>query len=110
MSLTQDAVDTLTGYPWPGNIRELRNVLERSVLLAEGAELRGRDLRFDPAAIRARSAPAETAGHTLDEREKRHIEDTLKAQGWRVGEAARRLGVSRSALYRKMKEYQLRRP
>ena len=51
-----------------------------------------------------------TAGHTLDEREKRHIEDTLKAQGWRVGEAARRLGVSRSALYRKMKEYQLRRP
>ncbi len=107
--LTGDALETLASYDWPGNIRELRNVLERSVLLAEGARLRGRDLRFDPAAVRAR-APAATAARTLDESEKRHIEETLRAQAWRVAEAAKRLGVSRSALYRKMKEYQLRRP
>ena len=110
MALTADAVDTLTSYAWPGNIRELRNVLERSVLLAEGARLGGRDLRFDPAAILARAAPPEAAAHTLDESERRHIEETLKAQGWRVGAAAQRLGVSRSALYRKIKDYGLRRP
>jgi len=110
MRLSADAVETLAAYDWPGNIRELRNVLERSVLLSEGAQLHGRDLRFDPEAIRAHAPTAAVAGSTLDEREKRHIEDTLKAESWRVGEAARRLGVSRSALYRKMKEYQLRRP
>ena len=107
--LAPDALEALTSYDWPGNIRELRNVLERSVLLTEGGQLRARDLRFDPAAIRARGS-ARGAAHTLDESEKRHIEETLKAQAWRVDEAARQLGVSRSALYRKMKEYRLRRP
>ena len=110
MALTAEAIGTLTNYPWPGNIRELRNVLERSVLLAEGTRLRAADLRFDPAALLARAAPAEAAAHTLDERERRHIEETLESQGWRVGAAAQRLGVSRSALYRKIKEYGLRRP
>jgi DNA-binding NtrC family response regulator len=107
--LTADALEALTSYDWPGNIRELRNVLERSVLLTEGGQLRARDLRFDPAAIRARGS-VRGAAHTLDESEKRHIEETLKAQAWRVDAAARQLGVSRSALYRKMKEYRLRRP
>ncbi len=110
MALAPDAVEALTGYAWPGNIRELRNVLERSVLLAEGSSLHGRDLRFDSEALLARPAPPEAAGHTLDERERRHIEEILRAEAWRVAEAAKRLGVSRSALYRKMKEYQLRRP
>jgi DNA-binding NtrC family response regulator len=110
VTLAADAVETLTRYPWPGNIRELRNVLERSVLLAEGDRLRGRDLRFDPAALLASAARPEAAAHTLDEREKRHIAETLAAEGWRVSAAARRLGVSRSALYRKIQEYGLRRP
>ena len=109
MELAADAVEALTRYPWPGNIRELRNVLERSVLLAETPRLRGRDLRFDPAALLARTRRDEALPHTLDEQEKRHIEDSLRAVSWRVNEAAKRLGLSRSALYRKIKEYQLRR-
>jgi DNA-binding NtrC family response regulator len=110
MELSADAVETLTRYPWPGNIRELRNVLERSVLLAETPRLGAKDLRFDPAALLARTRRDEAEGHTLDEQEKRHIEESLRAVSWRVNEAAKRLGLSRSALYRKIKEYQLRRP
>ncbi len=45
--ITPDAVEALVRYPWPGNIRELRNVLERAVLLAEGDTLRALDLQFD---------------------------------------------------------------
>ena len=110
MGLAVDAVEALTRYPWPGNIRELRNVLERSVLLAETPQLRARDLRFDPAPLLARPRRDAAAGHTLGEQEKHHIEESLRAVSWRVNEAAKRLGLSRSALYRKIKEYQLRRP
>ena len=81
-----------------------------SVLLAETPRLRSRDLRFDPAALLAGTRREEAVPHTLGEQEKRHIEDSLRAVSWRVNEAARRLGLSRSALYRKIKEYQLRRP
>jgi DNA-binding NtrC family response regulator len=110
MELGADAVEALSRYPWPGNIRELRNVLERSVLLAETPRLKAADLRFDQAALLARARPEAAPAHTLDEQEKRHIEESLRAVSWRVNEAAQRLGLSRSALYRKIKEYQLRRP
>jgi DNA-binding NtrC family response regulator len=110
MELGADAVAALSRYPWPGNIRELRNVLERSVLLAETPRLRAADLRFDQAALLTRARPEAAPAHTLDEQEKRHIEESLRAVSWRVNEAAQRLGLSRSALYRKIKEYQLRRP
>jgi DNA-binding NtrC family response regulator len=109
MSLSPEATETLTKYPWPGNIRELRNVLERSVLLSEGQQLRGKDLRFDPSVLLSEAQHADS-GRTLNEKEKRHIEEILRAVSWRVSEAAKQLGLSRSALYRKIKEHNLTPP
>jgi transcriptional regulator with PAS, ATPase and Fis domain len=101
-----DAMDALVNYSWPGNIRELRNVLERAVLLSGKKALSASDLRFDamPASLPASSGNG-NLGLTLTDQERKHIEEVLRAQGWRVVKAAKILGLSRSSLYRKIKDY-----
>ena len=103
--LAADAEAALEAYPWPGNIRELRNVLERAVLLADGDELGRGDLRFEAAAA---AADETTAGLTLEQMERRHIERVLALCGGNVTEAAERLDVARSTLYEKVKRHGLR--
>jgi DNA-binding NtrC family response regulator len=102
LELTDDAAAALQAYRWPGNTRELRNVLERAAILGQGEALTSADLRF--------SAPVEAAGDasgradgTLEEVERRHIERVLAEEGGHVERAARRLGVPRSSLYEKVK-------
>jgi DNA-binding NtrC family response regulator len=103
--LSKDAVAALQSYPWPGNIRELRNVLERAVLLADDAVLERRDLRFEMAPVPA--ASGWDTNLTLRELERLHIERVLQEEHGRVEAAAKRLGVPRSTLYQKLKEYGL---
>jgi DNA-binding NtrC family response regulator len=103
--LSKDAVAALQAYPWPGNVRELRNVLERAVLLADSSELERRDLRFEMASP-ATEAAWDTS-LTLRELERLHIERVLREEHGRVETAAKRLGVPRSTLYQKLKEYGL---
>jgi DNA-binding NtrC family response regulator len=107
LSLSPEAVRALERYPWPGNIRELRNVLERAVLLCEGRLLGVRDLRFEP---QASAAPAADTSLTLLEMERRHIENVLREENGRVEAAARRLGVPRSSLYQRLKRFGLQPP
>lgn len=107
--LSPEGVEALQAYSWPGNIRELRNVLERAVLLSDRSLLRPADLLFDAAPARPGAAPAGTDGDagsaalTLAAIERRHIERVLRDCGGRVAEAAERLGVPRSSLYQKIK-------
>ena len=98
-----DAEQALLGYPWPGNVRELRNIIERAVLLGEGGVIGRRDLRFEavPPAVDDESML------TLRELERRHIERVLRDTRGKVEPAARRLGISRSSLYQKLKDYGL---
>jgi DNA-binding NtrC family response regulator len=113
LELTPAAEAALRAYPWPGNIRELRNVLERAVLLASHEVLGPGDLLFNHAVARvlgpppaepAPSAPeAAELDLTLREVERRHIERVLAAEGGHVERAARRLGIPRSSLYQKLK-------
>ena len=102
VSLTPEAVKALKAYAWAGNIRELRNVLERAVLLSPGPVLGVAELRFD-APPDAESPDAEAA-LTLREVERRHIERVLRAEGAHVGRTAQRLGIPRSTLYQKIKD------
>ena len=103
-SLSPAALTALQAYPWPGNIRELRNVLERAVLLSTDTVLGTGDLHFDPLpASAAASGPAEDGTLTLAELERRHIERVMQDVGGRVAEAATRLGIPRSTLYQKIK-------
>jgi DNA-binding NtrC family response regulator len=108
VELSPDAIAALQAYPWPGNIRELRNVLERAVLLSSGSVLGRRDLPFDSGGTSSPpAAPEESDTDTLTllEVERRHIERVLNAQRGRVEEAARILGIPRSSLYQKLKKF-----
>lgn len=101
--ITDDALELMRRYPWPGNIRELRNVLERAILFRKGDALDRSALRFD----RNLEPDPPSSGElcTLDEAERKHIAATLTRLGGRVDEAARVLDVSRSTLYAKLKRY-----
>jgi len=103
--LSPDAERALQAYAWPGNIRELRNVLERAVLLSEQRILRVTDLRFDGAA--RTETPVYGSQLTLLELERRHIETVLAEENGQVDRAAKRLGIPRSSLYQKIKKFQI---
>jgi DNA-binding NtrC family response regulator len=108
VSLTPDAERALQEYRWPGNIRELRNALERAVLLGEGDTLTRRDLRFD--APTAGGAPTYDSNLTLLELERAHITRVLQEEHGHVERAAGRLGVPRSSLYQKIKQHGINLP
>jgi len=97
-----ETISALGTYSWPGNIRELQNFIERSVILTAGAVLRS------PLAELKRSVEAESLGAiTLEEAERDHIRKTLAVTRWVVAGpngAAARLGMKRSTLYFRMKK------
>ena len=101
-SLSPDALALLGRYHWPGNIRELRNVLERALLFAKGDVLDRTTLRFDRSLD---PEEKETLALTLDEAERRHILGVLRGAGGQVEKAAQVLSLSRSSLYAKLKKY-----
>ena len=97
-----ETMSALSSYPWPGNIRELQNFIERSVILSVGSELRA------PLAELKRSLEVESIGAiTLEEAERDHILKTLEYTRWVVAGpngAAVRLGMKRSTLYFRMQK------
>jgi DNA-binding NtrC family response regulator len=102
--LTRGALQVLQGYSWPGNIRELRSVLERSVLATRSTLLTATHLQVDGQS-RQRLAPG-TQFRSLETLERQYIAEVLHAAGGRVQVAAKILGVPRSSLYHKLKHYQ----
>lgn len=94
----------LKKYPWPGNIRELQHAIERAVILTEGKVIHSADLLIN--SIPAKSQ--ETTHHmTMDEMEKLFILESLDNHEGNVSKTARTLGMTRTALYRRMKKYKL---
>ena len=107
-AISDRAVALLRQHAWVGNVRELRNVIERAVLLCEGEVLRSVDLPEEWLAVTASSeATASGPLATLQEAESRHIAQVLAHTRGQIGEAAQILGVHRNTLARKIKEYQL---
>jgi DNA-binding NtrC family response regulator len=100
LRVSETARAALGNYGWPGNIRELRNVLERAVLLSDDGVIHNTGLEFEPP-----QQAAEPTSLTLKELEKRHILETLEAEGGNMIRAAKRLGIHRSSLYAKVREY-----
>jgi len=109
VELSAAALAAMQAYPWPGNIREMRNVLERAVLLGEGAVLEARDLSFERQDRGAAVAPGGSQ-LTLAEVERQHIVRVLAEEGGKVPVAAQRLGIPRSSLYYKLKQYGIKSP
>ncbi len=103
--LGPDCLEALQSYSWPGNIRELRNVIERAVLLSEQKTLGLKDLHFDGRP--GMQAFYQDSRLTLLQLERQHIERVLQEEKGRVERAAKRLGIPRSSLYQKLKRHRI---
>ncbi|HKS30141.1 MAG TPA: sigma-54 dependent transcriptional regulator [Pyrinomonadaceae bacterium] len=126
--LTEEALDALRNYDWPGNVRQLRNCLERALLLANDERITLNELPPEvlrrsarpvpvmvaspaqPSASEGATGPAADAAQTpasLREVERQQILAALEQTGWHRGKTAEILGISPSTLYRRLRDYNL---
>lgn len=109
--ITPSAMYLLQQYSWPGNVRELKNVVERLVIMVPGDIIDVSDLptdivghiseNFTPSSLELKDA--------RNEFEKKYILQVLRANNWNISETANQLGIERTNLYRKMKQYNITR-
>ena len=100
----KSVVNKLKKYPWPGNIRELQHAVERALILNDGKVIQSAELLIND----MNPVPKkDTEPMTLDEMEKQFIHQSLMENGGNVTETARTLGMTRTALYRRMKKHGL---
>ena len=114
--LSPDAKTALEGYRWPGNIRELRNIMERATILAAGGPIDAEHFGFLPgletrtpssSPVAATDAPSTPSPTGLEDMEKQMIVDALRSAGGNKSVAARKLQITRRVLYTKLKKYGL---
>jgi DNA-binding NtrC family response regulator len=108
----RDAMAALSRHPWPGNIRELRNVVQNMVVLAESPQLTLADVprgvrASEPADFAGGEGDASLAGRTMEEIEREAIRETLKMTGGNRKAAAELLQIGERTLYRKIEKYDL---
>jgi DNA-binding NtrC family response regulator len=101
--VSREAMAMLLEHPFPGNVRELRNVVERAMVCAPGPLLQPADFRL-PGTV----APAPTLNVSLEEVERRHIASILEQADGNISQAARVLAIDRATLYSKIRKYGLR--
>lgn len=101
-SFSAQALRALQDYSWPGNIRELQHVVERSVLLAQQEEILESDLQLATRATPAPAAGDESSQMTLEQAEVWFVQQALDRHRGNANEAAKALGISRSSLYRRL--------
>ena len=104
--IAKEAVERLTRYSWPGNVRELKNLIERLLIMTEGDTIGPHEVE---AALPADSEeePVSEIRAARDRAERDAIQATLRQCSWNVTEAAKRLGMDRGYLHRKIKRYGL---
>lgn len=113
-AVSKSAEAILANYNYPGNVRELENIIEHAVVLAEGSEITERDLpefTFRNHLLLAGPLREETPSsnhiRTLADMEKDHLSHTLAITDFNYTEASKKLGISRSTLWRKIKDYNI---
>ncbi len=99
------AKEVLLAYSYPGNVRELENIIERAVALAEGSSLHLDDLPLD---LREYSVTPYGEWTTLEDQERDYIQQVLRHTRFNMGETAQILGLPRTTLWRKLKKYGLK--
>ena len=105
VEISQEANDYLASLPFPGNIRELKNLVERTILVSTNNPLQAVDFEQQPRAAQPTSLDAE--GMTLDEIERTTIEKAYEKYNGNVSQMATALGLTRQALYRRMVKYKM---
>lgn len=101
-SVNKTAMQLMQQYAWKGNVRELKNILERALVLQDNNEILTEHLPFE-----IQQSSASTNSISLSDVEKQHIKKILQSTGWNKAKAARLLQIGLATLYRKMEEYQI---
>lgn len=107
--ITANAIEKLQRYPWPGNIRELENLLERILIFADSGVITADDIYFDEDSPEP-SADSGSLSEVLENTEYRLIKEALQKAGGVKQKAARMLGIKTSTLYYKLEKYGLMEP
>ena len=113
---TREAMDEMVRYRWPGNVREVKNVVERAVVLARGSSIDVEDLALsrlstagDTGEVHANGQPTPYQPVSLADVERSHIMATLRSTSWNKSQTAGILGIERSTLDRKIRRYEIER-
>jgi DNA-binding NtrC family response regulator len=101
---TPEALDLLTAYSWPGNIRELKNTIERALNMASGDVITEADL---PATITVKAPPTLSRSSAVETSDRERLLTTLDRCRWNQSRAAASLGISRTTLWRKLREMRI---
>ena len=117
LTLGEDALQALRRYDWPGNIRELKNAVDRLAIFAESTTITGTDVATALRETQRHDDDSDASDDNDDgelrgevrRREMAVIVEALSRCNWNVSEAARQLGIARASLHRKIKEYGLER-
>jgi DNA-binding NtrC family response regulator len=107
---SDQAMRQFMAYAWPGNVRELENAVEHSVVLAKGAVVQVADIPLEVREFRetADAHAQEDRKTSIANNEKKLLLDVLQENGWNKKLSAKKLGISRSTLYNKLKKYAIR--
>ena len=106
--IAPDAMASLRGLPYPGNIRELKNLVERTILISGKSILHAADVEAAAALTPAAVSAATAATHGLEGMERAAVEDALRRSAGNLSQAAAMLGITRQSLYRRMEKYHIR--
>jgi DNA-binding NtrC family response regulator len=111
-AISPEAIAALEAFPWPGNIRQLENVIQQAVLMSQGPELLWPHLprliqEHAEAGLSSNGAPRDSLAQSREEVERTTIQRALMKHGYTRSRAASALGISRVTLYKKMKKYGL---
>ncbi|HOI31634.1 MAG TPA: sigma-54 dependent transcriptional regulator [Bacteroidales bacterium] len=101
VTMDATAMKRLEDYDFPGNVRELENIIERAIVVGNGKEIKLRDLPLGKAVTISKT-------ESLNHLEKQHIAQVLTKYGWNISRAAQALGIDRVTLYNKIKKYDLK--
>jgi DNA-binding NtrC family response regulator len=106
LEFAKNAIEKLQNYHYPGNVRELQYAIERAVIMSEGDVLEANDIIFSPLESGA-TVQEETANTNLGAVEKNTILKVIEKNGGNISKAARELGITRTALYRRLNKYDI---
>ena len=107
MQIDAEFLDYLEKYNWSGNVRELKNVIERAVILADGNILTSADLPYEILNYKVNSAGKTLSAFAINSIEKLHIQKVLNYTNGNKAETARLLEIGIATLYRKIEEYKI---
>lgn len=108
LSLSKTAQLALTAYTWPGNIRELSHMMERAVILCHGSRIEDKDLQLTSSELQVKHRDNPLPLMPLEKAEQLLIHQALKQTGGLAVEAAELLGISKSAIYRRMEKFAIK--